>query len=112
MAILKTARPWNAPQFPPALEPSALKIAHTSTSSLGDLVDRIYTAHAPKPLASQAGPAQPGPAVVPEDAKENLNLGPGGPQIQHPLTRPMIRAWLFEVGVGKLAVRYRTSCWL
>ena len=83
-------------QFPAHLEPSALRIAQHSTSSLGEIVEAIWGAHAPKSLVPEASvaasAAAAGGADRDQDAKENVGTGS-----QHPVSRPMIRAWLFEV---------------
>ena len=59
-------------------------------------MEAIWAAHAPKSLAHEASAAASaaaaGGADRDQDAKENVGTGS-----QHPLSRPMIRAWLFEV---------------
>ena len=66
-------------QFPMELEESALRLAHNTYATVNELVERIYAAHRPGK----------------ENAEEAASPPPNKPK--HPMPRPLIRNWLFEV---------------
>ena len=65
-------------QFPMELEESALRIVHNTYATVNELVERIYAAHRPGK----------------ENAQEQASQAS---KPKHPMPRPLIRSWLFEV---------------
>lgn len=62
------------------LEESALRIIHNTYATISELVERVYAAHRPGKENAQDGTAQTS-------------------RPKHPMTRPLIRSWLFQVRV-------------
>lgn len=68
----------DAAQFPMELEEAALRLVHNSYATVAELVDRVYAEYRP--------------------GKENAVAGEHAPPRQkHPMTRPLIRSWLWHV---------------
>ncbi|MCJ1461822.1 hypothetical protein MMC07_000421 [Pseudocyphellaria aurata] len=61
------------------LEEAALRLIHNSYATVAELVDRVYAEYRP--------------------GKENADVeGQTSPRQKHPMTRPLIRSWLWHVG--------------